>query len=145
VPRLSIWMVRSALLHLVIGFLIGAAIMWQKGPGGIPAAWRWLPIHIHMLLIGWIVQLAIGVAYWILPRFTYKDETRDRFEQARGRDGLAWASFILLNGSTASALAVLTGWQWALPASAILAAAAALAFTLHVWPRVKPFMATPEG
>jgi hypothetical protein len=144
VPKLSIWMVRSALLHLVIGFAIGAAIMWQKGPGGMPEAWRWLPVHIHMLLIGWIVQLAIGVAYWILPRFTSRDEVTGRFEQARGRDALAWASFILLNTSTASALVVLTGWPWAIPASALLAASAALAFTLHAWPRVKPFMATPE-
>lgn len=142
-PRLSIWMIRSSFLHLALGFLIGAFILWQKGPGGLPGAWRWLPVHIHMLLIGWIVQLAMGVAYWILPRFASPRGARGdspKKHDSRRRPMLAWAGFLLLNSSTVAALTSLLPWTWGLPASGILAALAALAFVLHAWPRVKPFM-----
>ncbi|HEX8681431.1 MAG TPA: hypothetical protein VF707_03905 [Ardenticatenaceae bacterium] len=140
-PRLSVWMVRAALLHLGFGFFLGGLILWQKGPGGIPGAWQWLPVHIHMVLMGWTVQLAFGVAYWILPRFAQREAEQGRVEQLRGREGLAWASFVLFNASTLTALAAPLGWAWALPISGILAALAGFAFVLHAWPRVKPFMA----
>jgi nitric oxide reductase large subunit len=132
-------MIRGSFLHLALGFLIGATILWQKGPGGLPGAWRWLPVHIHMLLIGWIAQLAMGVAYWILPRFAQKGDKGDN----RRRPLLAWAAFLLLNSSTVAALTSQLPWTWGtwgLPASGILAALAALAFVLHAWPRVKPFI-----
>ncbi len=140
-PRLSIWMIRCSFLHLALGFLIGAIILWQKGPGGLPGAWRWLPVHIHMLLIGWIAQLAMGVAYWILPRFAQKRDKKRHVKPERGRPMLAWAGFLLLNSSTVAALTSQLSWTWGLPVSGILAALAALAFVLHAWPRVKPFMA----
>jgi len=28
-----------------------------------------LPIHIEVLIFGWIIQFTLGTAYWILPRF----------------------------------------------------------------------------
>jgi cbb3-type cytochrome oxidase subunit 1 len=133
-------MIRSALLHLGAGFLIGALIMWDKGPGGIPAIWRWLPVHIHLVLFGWTVQLAFGVAYWILPRFVQRAAEDAQLQQVRGRDALAWASFILLNTSSIAALASILDWQWSLPISGLFIALAALAYVLHGWPRVKPFL-----
>ena len=137
-PRLSILMVRSALLHLAVGFFIGALILWQKGAGGIPGAWRWLPVHIHLLLIGWLVQLALGVAFWILPRFTVRDEG-GRVQQRRGREPLAWLSFLLLNGSTLAALATPLLGRAALAASGVAVALAGASFMAHLWPRIKAF------
>ncbi|MDQ4078304.1 MAG: hypothetical protein M3220_18915 [Chloroflexota bacterium] len=139
-PRLSVWMIRSSFLHLALGILLGSAILWQKGPGGLPAAWGWLPFHIHLVLVGWMIQLALGVAYWILPRFTYRNE-HERVAQRRGREGLAWASFLLLNVSTLLALTSRLGWLWSPRVSGLLVALAGAAFAIHLWPRVKPFMA----
>jgi hypothetical protein len=133
-------MIRSAFLHLATGMLIGTFILWQKGPGGFPGAWRWLPLHIHFLLSGWIVQLALGVAYWIMPRFALKREGQERFEQVRGREPAAWLGFGLLNASTLVALATLLEWRWALAASGLLILLAGLSFVVHLWPRIKPFM-----
>lgn len=139
-PQLSILLIRSSLLHLAVGFFLGALILWQKGPGGMPGAWVWLPVHIHLLLVGWLVQLALGVAYWIMPRFTYHDQA-ERVQQARGRTLLAWASFLLLNASTLVAAATPLVGRGALATSGVLAVLAGLAFVLHLWPRIKPFMA----
>ncbi|HTH63549.1 MAG TPA: hypothetical protein VL563_02615 [Gemmatimonadales bacterium] len=89
-PLVSVWFVRVALLHLGAGFTLGALMLANKGSGFAPYLWRWLPVHFELLLIGWFVQLVMGVAYWIFPRFGM---TR----AARGREELAWLALAFLN------------------------------------------------
>lgn len=129
-PRLSIWMVRSALIHLLLGFTIGALLLANKGVPLHPYLWRLLPIHIELLLLGWTVQLALGVAYWILPRF----------QNARPRVALAWTAYGLLNlGIALVAVSVVFLPNAPLVFYGRLAeVGAAVAFALHAWPRVKP-------
>lgn len=67
-PRSSPLLVRAALLHLAAGTLLGvwvlaARVGWLPAP---PDAWR--DVHVEILLFGWLLQLATGVAFWILPR-----------------------------------------------------------------------------
>jgi len=62
-PRLSRWAIRAALLHLGLGFTLGAMILINKGLGVWPAVWRWLPAHIEFLLMGWTLQLVIGMGF----------------------------------------------------------------------------------
>jgi hypothetical protein len=89
-PRASIWLIRAALVHLVIGFTLGALLLVNKASGLTAAIWRWLPVHLEVLLVGWFVQLVMGVAYWIFPRFGMS-------RAARGREGLAWLALALVN------------------------------------------------
>ena len=132
-PRLSIWMVRTALTYLLLGFTIGALLLAHKGIGLHPLLWRLLPLHIEFLLIGWTLQLAMGVAYWILPRFLSE----------RRRVGLAWLAYLLLNlGLGCMVLSVsLPAWVSLAAIGRSLEAGAAVAFALHAWPRVKPMSA----
>jgi hypothetical protein len=83
-PPLSRYMVRLALLHLALGFFFGGLMLAHKAFPIAPWAMRLLPWHIHGLLIGWTIQLAFGVAYWIFPRFAL-----ERPGDPRGRVG--WA------------------------------------------------------
>lgn len=55
--------------YLVLGFTLGLLLLVNKGVPIHPALWRLLPAHAEFLLLGWTLQLALGVAYWILPRF----------------------------------------------------------------------------
>lgn len=131
-PRLSRWAIRTALVHLTLGFTFGGLILFNKGIPLHPAMWSLLPAHIEFLFLGWTAQLALGVAYWILPRFPR--------EPKRGNVPLAWSAFILLNlGVLLVALAPY------LPANLqadvfgrAFEIAAAVCFGLHAWPRVKP-------
>ncbi len=129
-PRLSVWFIRCALINLALGFTFGALMLWNKGLPLHPLVWRLLPAHIEFLLIGWLVQLAMGVAYWILPRF----------QAERGRGGFAWAAFWLLNGGVwLAGLSPLASAGAAVALAGRLAeAGAAAAFAVHAWPRVKP-------
>lgn len=71
-PRLSQWLIRTALIYLLLGFTLGALLLTHKGIPLHPALWSWLPTHIEFLLMGWIAQLTMGVAFWILPRYWKK-------------------------------------------------------------------------
>lgn len=130
-PRVSLWMIRAALLHLGLGFTFGALMLWNKGlPLGDGVA-RLLGPHIELVLIGWTLQLALGVAIWILPRFSGP--------RRHGRIELAWAACLLLNAGVVLAVAGLLGRVDGLLAlGRALQALAAGAAALHLWPRVKP-------
>lgn len=131
-PRLSRWAIRIALMYLGVGFTLGALILTNKGIGIWPAAWRWLPAHIEFLLMGWTLQLVIGMGFWILPRF---DQGR-----SRGNEPLAWLALVLLNtGILAAALGPpLGGPSWLPLFGRTLEAVAGLSFTGHAWGRIKP-------
>ncbi len=131
-PRLSVWFVRIALIYLVVGFTFGGLLLFHKGVPLHAALWRLLPAHVEFVLFGWTVQLAMGVAFWILPRFNQGPE--------RGDERPAWVAFVLLNLGV-----LLAGLGGALGAAMpilllgrLAEAGAALAFTLHAWPRVRP-------
>ena len=132
-PRLTVWLVRSALCYLAIGVLAGAILLVNRGV--FLGAWvgRLLPLHIEFLLIGWTLQLALGVAFWILPRF--------RSGAERGREGFVWLSYVLLNTGV---MAVAVGQAMGLPPEVPLLGHAAealgtAAFSLHAWPRIKVY------
>ena len=137
-PTLSRYFLKGALVYLALGLLPGALILCQKGTGWYPWLWVLLPAHIYLVLIGGMSQFAMGVCYWIFPRF--------EGGTSRGNTTLAWLSYAMLNaaiglvvlhpllqmgfGPVASGLAFL--------AAGLLQAVAALAFVLHIWPRIRP-------
>jgi hypothetical protein len=136
-PRLTVWMVRAALLHLAAGFLVGGFLLWEKGVGGIPWAWQLRALHIHLLTLGWVLQLALGVAFWMLPRFT--TQQNGKMVQVRGREQWAWAAFILTNLATLSAVIGVVELRIAPVLAMALMIAAALCFAIHAFPRIKAF------
>src|SRR5512141_1040730 len=87
--RLSVWSVRTALLYLGAGFLLGALMLTQKGLPFDPTMLRMLPIHSEFVLVGWTLQLAMGIAFWILPRFSR--------EPRYGNQTFGWLAFGFLN------------------------------------------------
>ena len=88
-PRLSVYFVRASLIHALLGFTVGGLLLANKGVMFSPTLWSLLPLHIEFAFIGWMAQFAMGVAFWILPRFSRGSP--------RGNEKLVWAAFALLN------------------------------------------------
>lgn len=86
-------------------------------------------------MVGWLTQLIFGVMHWMFPKFSP--------DSPRGSQAVMWFVFVTLNlGLLLRMLAEpLTGqsllWDRALAISASLQWAAALAFVVNTWPRVK--------
>lgn len=126
--RISIWFVRAALVHFALGATAGA---WQLAASGgalptFPLSLH--PLHVEGMLLGWVCQLAFGVALWILP-----------FSDYVSSDPRLWAAWAMLNGGIAGVV----GAQWgAVPGlhlvgrSAEVGAGVLVLWTL--WPRVRP-------
>ncbi len=130
-PRLSVWMIRAALVEFGVGVTSGSLLLWNKGLPFAGAIWRLLPIHLELVLFGWILQLALGVAFWILPRFT----GAARFGSVRW----AWIGFGLLQtGILAVALGSL-GSDGLIALGRLLEVGGAAVFVAQLYPRVKPF------
>jgi hypothetical protein len=130
-PRFTFWAVRLSLIYLLLGFSLGALLLANKGI--LIAAWIWklLPLHIEFLLFGFISQLVMGIAFWILPRFS---------GGSRGNEKNYWVSIIFMN------LGVwMVGGEggfgqpgWLLLVGRVFEGIAALLFILNSWLRVKP-------
>jgi hypothetical protein len=130
VPRLTVWVVRASLLHLAAGFTLGALLLAHKGIPIHPALWRLLPAHVELLLVGWTVQLAMGVAFWILPRFAGGT--------SRGNEALAWCAVGLVNlGVVAVVLSGAVGAAALALPGRVAEAGGTVAFALHAWGRVR--------
>ena len=127
-------LIRTALVALAAGTALGAVLLGAPGTARVSG---WRPLHAELLLMGWTVQLAFGVAYWILPRFRHGRE--------RGHEWLAWSAFVLINVGTvlAGAGRSVAGWETGALAGRCAEGLAAVAFAAHAWGRVKPFRRGP--
>jgi hypothetical protein len=82
-------LIKSSLIYLILGVLFGALMLINKAIPINAAVWALLPVHIELMIFGWIIQFTLGVAYWILPRYL-KGE-------ARGNRFLAYIMVMVLN------------------------------------------------
>ncbi len=133
-PTLTRWLVKAGLLYLVAALLLGVAMQLPLAQGVPLLAVLW-PTYLHLLVVGWLLQLIFGVAFWLFPRWSA--------ERPRGSERLGWLSFALLNaglllrlvGEPLHALGGEAGNLLAVSAAAQLVAV--WGFVLNTWPRVR--------
>ena len=130
-PRLSRFFIRASLIYLFLGFTFGALILANKGILFAPLVWALLPAHIELMFLGWMTQLALGVAFWILPRLASSTP--------RGDERWSWSAFVLVNlGILASVLSPLAGISWIVLLARALQTLGFAAFALGNWQRIYP-------
>lgn len=129
-PRLSVWFIRFSLALLALGFTLGALMLGNEGLAINPNFDRLLPVHMEMLMMGWVMQLALGVAYWILPRFTQG--------LPRGNESVAWLSFLFINaGILLIPAGLIFNVAWLALIGRFCEAVSVLAFLYVAWGRVR--------
>ncbi len=131
-PKLSVWLVKASLVHMGFGFLFGALILHHKGIAIYDWTWKLLNPHIELMIFGWTMQFVMGIAVFVLPRFSHR-------EKRYGATYLGWWSFYLLNGGVV--LTALAHWfnlkGYAL-SGRLLILVSVVTFVAMIWPRVKP-------
>ena len=88
-PSVSVWMIRLSLVYLLMGITLGVLLLINKAILISPELMLLLPVHIELLIFGWIIQFTLGTAYWILPRYLISKD--------RGSSALALLMPIFLN------------------------------------------------
>ena len=139
-PALSRWCVRCALIYLVVGMGVGSWLLIEQANGHAPGT-TWPVLHAHLLLVGFLLLLAMGVAHWMFPRV---HGTRV------GRGG-GWIAFALVNAGLILRVVaeprVASGgrqpWQAVLEVAAVLPTVGIAVFAVTILPRIRAAM-TPD-
>ncbi len=119
------------MLYLLVGFALGALMLAQDGISFDPSILTVLPVHMEFLLVGWLVQFAMGVAFWIFPRFGLG------LPRSRGNERLIWSSFWLLNAGL-FVFALELWFPVMLLVGRVAEAAAVIIYAAGTWRRIKP-------
>jgi hypothetical protein len=139
-PAIARNLVKASFLYFIAAFLLGALMMLDRWLGFS----RWLKVvylsQLHLLVVGWITQLALGVAYWMFPRFLKTQAARPR-----GSDRLAWFVIACLNIGLLLRFVFepfyfMAPRSWlagVLALSGLLQAAAAVGFAVLIWGRIR--------
>jgi hypothetical protein len=131
-------MVRCSLVWLLTGFVIGGLMLVDRA---VPGQWRlWLlPSHGHMLFVGWFVQFAMGIAYWLMPRKRSPERPLGYREDAALFGAGALNAGLLLRVVTEPMERTgnaSDGTLAALSVSSVLQVVAVVVFIAQLWPRI---------
>ncbi|NGP88756.1 cbb3-type cytochrome c oxidase subunit I [Fodinibius halophilus] len=135
-PAISRWMIRISLLYLLVGMVSGAIMLVNKAYVIHPSVWALLPIHIEVVIFGWVIQLTLGTAYWMLPRFLEQPQ--------RGNPQLAIGMVVALNLGILVIIAdILLSVSWGLGLlGRILELSAVVLFVILHWDRIVSYRAS---
>jgi hypothetical protein len=134
-PILSRWFVKAGFTALALALLLESVL---ARPAGL---WPTLPDAalqlgaIHLLTVGWLLQLITGVAFWMFPRHPTSPP--------RGDTRPGWGALGLLNLGLLLRLfgepwrMAFGGPLWPLAVSAVLQLAAVGLILLLLWPRIR--------
>lgn len=148
-PIESRYFIKAGLAWLLLAFLAGATLLVSKALG-YHLAGTFAIQHAHFAGVGWLVNMVIGVAFWMFPL------DRERFPSTRGRypRAASHAIFGLLNGGLIlrTTIEPVFDLGHTSPLVAGLLAIAAIAqvgaiglFVLVIWSRVRgPARPSPE-
>ncbi|MFM9106391.1 MAG: hypothetical protein ACKOWF_06790 [Chloroflexota bacterium] len=143
--RQSVLMIRASLAWLAAAGALGAALM-AAAPIGLPGGRALALIHVHALLVGWLVQFALGVGYWLFPR------RRGPGRPLGYRERTAAAAFVALNAGLLLRVVVEpamwggapgTPARWLATIASLAQGAAILTFARQLWPRVAARLPKP--
>lgn len=73
--------VKTSFVFLVAGLLLGGYILFGEFISGVYPPRLFITAHVHLLLVGFVLMLVMGVATWMFPR-PARDDTRYRPELA---------------------------------------------------------------
>ena len=136
-PAVTRWSIKAGLVYFVVALLLGVILAAPAVVPVPPAIAVWGPVYFHLFMVGWVTQLIFGVVYRMFPRYS-KDKPR-------GREGLAVATFVLLNsglglravGEPIHSLWPAPAWGRVVALSAMLQWVAGMLFVINTWARVK--------
>uniref|UniRef100_A0A7C1JS19 Uncharacterized protein n=1 Tax=Caldilinea aerophila TaxID=133453 RepID=A0A7C1JS19_9CHLR len=136
-PPITRLFVKTSLIYLITSFGVGL-VLAVRPLAPLPALVNGLaPVYFHLFMVGWVMQLIVGVAYWMFPKWSR--------ERPRGYDTLALATYWLLNAGLllrvaaepAQLVSAWPGWGWLVVLAALLQWLAGMTFVVNTWPRVK--------
>jgi heme/copper-type cytochrome/quinol oxidase subunit 1 len=135
---LARYYIKTSFLFLVAGMGAGLWALVARDLYGAPLPYRFASAHGHLLLVGFLVMLVMGVSVWMFPR-PVRGDVRYRESVAAGVFWLMTASVILrFLAEAALAFGGADSLRWASAAGGLGEFAGASLFVYNLWPRIRP-------
>lgn len=136
-PTLTRYFIKTGLIYFVLALSLGVALVMRPFLRLPEPFIAFSPVYIHLLMVGWVTQLIMGVVYWMFPKYS-KDHPR-------GSEKLGWIVYFLLNiglilravGEPLSVTNPGAPGSGMLALSALFQFVAGWGFVLNTWGRVK--------
>jgi cbb3-type cytochrome oxidase subunit 1 len=129
--------IKTSFAFLVVGLMLGAyLIVAQFGVGAYPPRLL-VTAHVHLLLVGFMLMIVMGVATWMFPR-PAREDTRYRPELAVAVYWLmALSTALRAVGELALAYTGVHPLGWLIAAGGLGQVTGALLFVANMWSRVR--------
>jgi cbb3-type cytochrome oxidase subunit 1 len=129
--------IKTSFVFLALGLLLGGWVTVSQHVLGVYPPRLYITAHAHLLLVGFMIMIVMGVATWMFPR-PARDDTRYR-------PGLAETVYwVMTVSTTVRAMAeILAPWssmpalRWAIAIGGLGQLAGAVLFVLNMWPRIR--------
>ncbi|MCB0275294.1 MAG: hypothetical protein KDI06_10800 [Calditrichaeota bacterium] len=136
-PTISRFFIKAGMLFFLASFITLFLTEMREFLNLPPEIAYIRPVFLHMLMVGWITQIILGVSIWMFP-------IRGR-QNPRGRESWQWGAFVLLNVGlllrvvSEPMIALHRDFPWTLLIilSAVLQWAAVCLYVADIWSRVK--------
>jgi len=130
-PFISRTFVKAGMIYFVLSLIAG--VLLEIDAVSLPAL---MPLFWHMLMVGWITQIIMGVSIWMFPG-------RNR-EEGFANQKWSWLTLILLNSGLVLRLIAEPAvgyseaqiWSVLLVGSAVLQVAGGVTYFIEMWPRI---------
>lgn len=136
-PLITRTLIKTALAYLLLGTLLSTLWLLQLIRPLHPLLGYLQPTALHLVFVGWLTQLIIGVALWMFPAWSRT--------QPRGPVRPGWACYGLLNlglllrliAEPLNSYRPAAGLGWLLVLAALCQVGAIWLFVVLAWPRVR--------
>ena len=138
--------IKTSFVFLLSGLLLGAYIVVAQFAFDAYPPRLLITAHAHLLLVGFMLMMVMGVATWMFPR-PAREDSRYRPELA---EAVYWvmtaATAIRAGAEIAAALAGARGLRWLIALGGLGQLAGSALFVLNMWWRVRmPPAAAPSA
>ena len=135
--------IKTSFVFLLWGLAVGAWIILGEFVLGAFPPRLFIIAHVHLLLVGFMLMMVMGVATWMFPRPARDD--------ARYRPGLAEAVYWVMTVSTTvraaaeltAPFAATTALRWTIALAGLGQVAGTCLFVANMWRRVRMPPAAP--
>jgi cbb3-type cytochrome oxidase subunit 1 len=138
--------VKTSFVFLLAGLVIGAYLITAQFVFDLYPSRLFTTTHAHLLLVGFMLMMVMGVATWMVPR-PARDDTRYRPELA---ETVYWvmtaATALRALAEVAVALTGALGLRWLITVGGLGQLAGTALFVVNMWWRVRmPPAAAPPA
>jgi cbb3-type cytochrome oxidase subunit 1 len=135
--------IKTSFVFLLAGLLLGGWIIVRQFVFGAYPPRLIVTAHVHLLLVGFMLMVVMGVATWMFPR-PARDDARYRPELAEAVYWTMTAATVLRAASEiAGSFTPAPAWRLAIAAGGLGQLVATALFVVNMWTRVRMPTAAP--